>query len=55
LWRLLDNDGIVGNRSDLFRIKLIADRKHQLQIPMFSQGSSNGAEDIDPAIQYCAH
>ena len=46
---------VLGNRSDLFRIDLIANGKHQLQIFMFRQGSYNSAKDIQPAIHYRPH
>jgi len=52
---MLYNDGIVRNRSDFLRIDLVANGKHKLQIFMLCQGSYNGAEDIDPAIQYRPH
>src|SRR5215470_12074282 len=55
LWRLLYDDGIVRHRSDLLRIDLVAHGKHKLQTLMLGQGSHNGAEDINPAIQDRAH
>src|SRR6516165_8701942 len=55
LWCLLYDDGIVRHRSDLLRIDLVAHGKHKLQIFMLCQGSHNGAEDINPAIQDCSH
>ena len=55
LWRLLCDDGIVRNRSDLLRINLVAHGKDKLQIFMLCQGIYNGAKDIDPAIQDRSH
>src|SRR5215831_17195679 len=55
LWRLLDDDGIVRNRSDLLRIYLVTHGKHKLQFFMLCQGRYNGAEDIDAAIQDRSH
>src|SRR6516164_3825682 len=55
LWRLLYDDGIVRHRPDLPRIHLVAHGKHKLQTFMLGQGSHNGAEDINPAIQDRAH
>src|SRR5262249_39179267 len=55
LWRLLYDDGLVRHRSDLPRIDLVAHGKHKLQTFMLGQGSHNGAEDINPAIQDRAH
>ena len=52
LWRLLYDDGVVRNRSDLLRIDLIAYGKHQLQILMLREGSSDAAEGIQLGIQY---
>jgi hypothetical protein len=55
LRRPLYDDGIVRNRSDLLRIDMVAHGKHKLEIFTLCQGSYNGAEDIDPAIQDRPH
>jgi len=49
------NDGIVWSGSDLLRIDLIADRKHELQIFILRHRSYDGAENIHLAVQNSPH
>jgi hypothetical protein len=50
LGRLFYDDGVIRNRPDVLRIKLIADGKNQLGIFVLGHTSCNGAENVNLTI-----
>src|SRR4029077_10882024 len=50
-----DEDGVARERSDLFWIELIADRKHELKPFALRGPCSNRAKDVGQAIHKCSH
>jgi hypothetical protein len=50
LWGLINDDRIVGHRSDLPGIKMVSDRKNQLPVFMLGDSGYDRIEDVGPAI-----